>query len=594
MGRCGAGAVGSRQGEFDGHSTDDDEMLTLDSLRTPQVSRGLSLALLLSLHGALWLGLEHPLARPLLFMHLGFFLVWQPLWRSEANISGVRALVILASSLLVLAWMNGWLLAFWVAGLFALVGARTVTYYSSWTRTYHLLVMAYLLAVLLLHFAPHLLGAPQLHALPELDEVSRNLMDFGLPLLLLLMALLPVGREQGQAAQVVDFLYVILLFMLVVVLVLGSFALMTLNRVDYPTALLGTLTFMAAALFILGVLWRPQSGFGGFQTVFSRYVLSIGTPLEQWLQQLADDAQQQRTAHGFLQSASAHLTGMPWIAGLNWVAEEGHGTLGISSPHRVEINDGDLAITLFLRSAVAPGVLLHIRLLVNVLGYFYRAKRREQQLAEITRQQAIYETGARLTHDLKNMLQSLFALTSIVPGGADKVQPVLQQQLPVLTQRIETLLAKLKTPQEATEETRMPLADWWRRLHERHQYREIEWQIQGEGATDIPSELFDCVADNLIENADNKRLREPGIRITVRLDADAETFSVTDSGSAIPPQQAQSLLRTIVPSEDGLGVGLYQSARWAQQQGWRLRLAQNQPGEVRFELKPMSGYTRKE
>ncbi|MDP2762365.1 MAG: sensor histidine kinase [Sideroxyarcus sp.] len=554
-------------------------MLTLDSLRGPHTSRWLSLALLLTLHGALWLGLQHPLARPLLFVHLGFFLVWQPLWRSETNLGRTRALVILAGSLLALIWLNGWLLAFWVAGLFALVGARAFTLYSRWMRIYHLLVMSYLLAVLLLYLAPLLFG------LPELREVTHNLMDYGLPLLLLLMALLPVEREQAQVAQVVDFFYVVLLFMLVVVLVLGSLAFMTLKQVDYLAALLATLTFMAVALFILGALWRPQSGFGGFQAGFSRYVLSIGTPLENWLQQLASDAQQQRTPHEFLQSASAHLAEMPWIAGLAWVAEEGHDTLGISSPHRVELADQDLAITLFMRSSVAPSVLLHMRLLVRVLGYFYQAKRREQRLREITRQQAIYETGARLTHDLKNMLQSLFALTSIALHEPAKAQPILQRQLPQLTQRIETLLGKLKAPASATEEVQMALPDWWSRLRERYSHREIEWDMQGTSSASIPAELFDCVADNLIENAANKRLREAGIRISVGLAADAQTFSVNDSGSAIPAQRANTLLHTIVRSEDGFGVGLYQAAHWARQLGWQLHLAANQPGEVRFELK---------
>ncbi|GAB1234186.1 ATP-binding protein [Ferrigenium sp. UT5] len=557
-------------------------MLTLDSLRGPQSSRWLSLALLFTLHGALWLGLEHPLARPLLFMHLGFFLVWQPLWRSEASLSRTRALAILAGSLLVLIWLNGWLLAFWVAGLFALVGARIVTFYTRWQRIYHLLMLSYLLAVLLLYLAP------QLFALSGLPEVTHNLMDYGLPLLLLLMALLPVERERAQAAQAVDFIYVIMLFMLVVVLVLGALAFMTLSHVNYLTALLGTLSFMATALFILGVLWRPQSVFGGFDVVFSRYVLSIGTPLETWLQQLADDAQQLQTPQDFLHSASAHLADLPWVAGVAWVAEAGHGNLGVSTPHRVELADRDLSVTLFMRASVAPGVLLHLRLLVRVLDHFYQAKRREQRLREITRQQALYETGARLTHDLKNMLQSLFALTSLAQHEPAKAQPVLQRQLPQLTQRIETLLGKLKSPTDTAEEMPMPWLDWWNRLRERYSHREIEWSVQGERASSIPAELFDCVADNLIENASNKRLREAGIRITVRLDTEAQTFSVSDSGSAIPAQQAHALLHTVVPSEDGLGVGLYQAARLALQLGWQLYLAENRPGKVRFELKRMS------
>ena len=130
---------------------------------------------------------------------------------------------------------------------------------------------------------------------------------------------------------------------------------------------------------------------------------------------------------------------------------------------------------------------------------------------------------------------------------------------------------------------------WWERLRQRHSHRRIDWQIHGEAGGKIPAELFDCVADNLIENAGNKRLREAGLRIAVSLDTDAQTFSVTDSGSAIPAPIAQNLLHTVVSSEDGLGVGLYQAARWAQQQGWQLQLAANQPGAVRFELKPLPG-----
>lgn len=553
-------------------------MLTLDWMRASFIRQWLSLALLLTLHGALWLGLMHPLARPLLFIHLGFFLIWQPLWRRQARLSRARALAILAFSLLALLWLNDWLLAFWVAGLFALIGARAFTCYSRWMRIYHLLMMSYLLALLLLVLAP------QLFNLPEFGEVSDNLMNYGLPLLLLLMALLPTEREPAQPEQAVDFIYVILLFMLVVVLVLGSLAFMTLKHADYFSALFATLTFMAVALFILGVLWHPLSGFGGFQAWFSRYVLSIGTPLEQWLQQLDRDAHTRQAPQDFLQSATLHLTELPGVAGLAWNSGEGHGNLGISTPHRVELAEQELSFTLFMHTAVAPSLLLHLRLLVRVLGYFYQAKRREQRLREITRQQVIYETGARLTHDLKNMLQSLFALTSIAQDQPARAQPILQQQLPQLTQRIESILGKLKTPEAGNEEGQLPLADWWRKLRERYGYCQLTWMLQGDTAANIPFEMFDCVADNLIGNAINKRLREPDIRITVRLDCDVQVFSVSDDGSAIPPQRAQSLLHTIVSSEDGLGVGLYQAARWAEQKGWHLRLAENRPGEVRFEL----------
>lgn len=558
-------------------------MTTFGPAHWARSSRWLSLLMLVMLHVALWLGIDNIWARPLLLAHLGVFLVWQPLWRSETRLSWGNSLFILGVSLAALTWLNWWILAFWVGGLFALVGARAFSFYARWQRIYHLLVMAYLLAVLLLHIAPELFD------LKAFDEVTRNLMTVALPLMLSLMALIPVEREKPDAVQAIDFFYVLLLFTLLTVLVLGTLAFMTLNQVGYLDALLRTLFVIAVALFILGALWHADFGPFGLQTSFSRYVLSIGTPLEVWLKQLAADAQRDIGPREFLESATEHMIEMPWMLGMSWVSAEGHGTLGNASPHRVELADEDLNITLFTKQAVAPTVLLHMRLLVQVLGYFYQAKRREQRLREMTRQQAIYETGARLTHDLKNMLQSLFALTSIAQSEPAKAQPILQQQLPVLSQRIEALLGKLKAPAPETESRGVEIMRWWEELCQRYAHRDIEWELAGGGewsAAKISAAMFDCVADNLIENALNKRLREPALHVRVCLDARSQSLRVSDDGSAIASGYAEKLLRTVVPSEDGLGVGLYQASRWARQNHYKIELQENQPGKVTFELSP--------
>ncbi len=505
-----------------------------------------------------------------------------------------------------------------------------------------------------------------------------NLMNVGLPLLLLVMAFIPVEREQVESSQAVDFIYVLLLFTLLILLVLGSLAFMTLGHVLYIEALLRTLFIIALTLLVLGGLWNPRMGFAGLQALFSRYLLTLGTPLEVWLKQLAEAAQQEQNPETFLARATEYLIEMPWITGLSWASDRGHGTLGVASMHRIEMSDQDLTLTLFSRQAVSPTVLLHVRLLIQLLGHFYQAKRREQHLREITRLQTIYETGARLTHDLKNMLQSLFALTSVAQHQPDKAQPILQRQLPVLTQRIELILAKLKSPHVQEDAAELPLEIWWESLRQRHQHRDIKWvfdsqsaaptltlpqrergftqqnatpvpsplagegindalrfadslshrergftqqsatpvpsPLAGEGINDalhfadslshrgragvgehpqpqpqnnahlIPAPLFDCVADNLIDNACNKQLREPGISISVTLCAAPFMLSVGDSGSAIPDAAARQLMHTILPSEDGLGVGLYQVSRWAAQSGYQLALAENTAGKVRFEL----------
>ena len=482
-------------------------------------------------------------------------------------------------SLITIFLLNWWVLAFWVSVLFALVGGRVFSFHARWQRLYYLLVMAYLLAILILYIAPSLFN------LPALGDVTANLMNVGLPLLLVSMALIPVEREQVEAEQAVDFIYILLLFTLVILLVLGSLAFMTLGQIDYLDALLRTLFIIAIMLLALGGLWNPRLGFSGFQALFSRYLLTIGTPLEIWLERLSAAANQEQNPEAFLVRATDYLTEMPWISGLSWVSDYGHGTLGISSPHRIEMSDKDLNLTLFSRQAVSPTVLLHVRLLTQLMGHFYQAKRREQSLREITRQQVIYETGARLTHDLKNMLQSLFALTSVAQHQPEKSLPILQRQLPVLTQRIELILSKLKTPQAQDEEVEMPLATWWEGLRQRHPHRDIVWNIP-KGLDDrlIPAPLFDCVADNLIDNACKKRQRELGITVAVTLEVEPFSLGISDSGSAIPNGIAQQLLTTVVSSEDGMGVGLYQVARWAAQSGYRLELSENKKEKVTFRL----------
>jgi signal transduction histidine kinase len=101
----------------------------------------------------------------------------------------------------------------------------------------------------------------------------------------------------------------------------------------------------------------------------------------------------------------------------------------------------------------------------------------------------------------------------------------------------------------------------------------------------IPATTFDSVLDNLIENAHNKRLREPGICISVHLSVEPFCLEVCDSGSPVAQSIIPILMRTVVPSEDGLGVGLYQAARWAQQMGYRLALRDNLAGKVCFEMR---------
>ena len=71
-------------------------------------------------------------------------------------------------------------------------------------------------------------------------------------------------------------------------------------------------------------------------------------------------------------------------------------------------------------------------------------------------------------------------------------------------------------------------------------------------------QLFDSVAENLLQNALAKRQRQPGLGIIVTF-ADL-TLTVADDGAPVEPSVVDVLLREPVNSEDGLGIGLYHAA----------------------------------
>lgn len=559
-------------------------MLTLNMGNRLITGRVLLMAMLGLLHGALLLGVESPWVHPLLLAHLGLFLLWQPLWRGEHEVGrGAFAFIILAA-LVAIFWLSWWAIAFWLTGLFGLVGARVFVFRGRWTRLLYLTLIVYLLAVLLLWVVPNIFAAQ------SSIEVGRIMTRYVLPFPLLVMAVLPIKQEPTETSQAVDFIYSLLLFMLLTLVVLGSLAFMTLARLDYFEALLRALFLIALVLLALGGFWNPRFGLSGLQAMFSRYLLNVGTPFESWLSQLTEAAHREPDATSYFRHAIKLLEDLSWLSGLSWQSPGGTGQLGQFSEHAVVVQEGELRLTLYSRQSLNPTLLLHIHLLVQLIGYFYQAKQREQRLRDITRLQAVYETGSRLTHDLKNMLQSLHSLTAIAQSREERAQQLLQQQLPLLTQRIEMTLIKLQKPLLENETPQLALNAWWDTLRLRNQYRAIAWHAPDSlPGKNIPVALFDCILDNLIDNAVRKRQSEPGITISIEIQPEPLRLIACDNGNPIPENIAASLLHGAVVSENGLGVGLYQAARWAEQLGYRLTLASNQPGKVCFELRAADG-----
>jgi signal transduction histidine kinase len=378
--------------------------------------------------------------------------------------------------------------------------------------------------------------------------------------------------------------------MLTCILAMGSLLSMYITGAEYPVAVIQTILAIAFFLLAMSWLWTPLAGFSGLGQLWERYLQNIGTPFEAWLARLADLAQGNQSPDKFLESAVIGLVELPWVSGAKWKSEDFQGENGTSTPYLFHFVDGDLHITVFANRSIGAALRLHGQLLLQLVAHFYRAKQREEELTRTARLQAVYETGARITHDIKNLLQSLQVTTSAMQASNDddpELNALMARQLPHVSQRLQLALDKLQAPErEAMVEGR--LSQWWDSLRARNMDGGIRFESDLEGDPVVPLDLFDSVAENLLENARSKRLSEPRITITVHLETrdGSPRLRVCDDGSCIDTDTARNLFRSPVSSRNGLGIGLYQAARQAHQWGYELTLTANKPHQVAFDLKP--------
>jgi ElaB/YqjD/DUF883 family membrane-anchored ribosome-binding protein len=544
--------------------------------------------MLLALHASLAFGVHEWWSRAFLLAHFGFFLIWQPVWLGDRKLNAFQGFVVVGVGLLFVVWSSWWLMALWIALLFALIGGSVAGSRRGAQRAVGFIAALYLLALLLIWVVPHLFDGERL---PEVVAVAVR---FVLPLLLLALLPMKVTTDRASEPVAVDLLYSVLLFLLVTALVLGSFVLKVISSGDYPSALAQTLFVIALVLLVLSWLWNPHGGFSGVKYLVSRYFLTIGLPFEVWMRNLAEHAQREPEPARFLSLALEDMAELPWVAGVGWHTVQGGGQVGTRSRFHAEFALPELDLDIYTHSSLSPALTVHLNLLAQLLGYFHAAKRREQQQRQNAYHQAIFETGARLTHDVKNLLQSLKSLCSAVEHSsgheAEKLQALMQRQLPQIAQRLQATLDKLRAPTESPNEM-VDAAVWWESLRQRYADRNIEFIVASpsvEGA--LPGDLFSSVAENLLENALNKAKNEPGLRISAELErvGAAHSLRVRDDGTAIRAFVAETLFTGAVKSQTGLGIGLYQAAKQAERLGYRLAIADNQRGMVCFELSAKS------
>jgi signal transduction histidine kinase len=543
--------------------------------------RWLVIAMLGCLHVAVMLGVNSLWARGLMVAHVGFFILWQPFMRTEQRVRAVDAAVIGIVVAAAVIYLNWWLLGIWLAILAGIVGGKVFLFRARRLRVFYLSMFLYLVSMLLVWVVPN--GFP----IPDFDQALLLFAHYGLPALFIFMLLLRVESDTAEP-QIVDLFYAALIFLLLISLALGSFAFMTIGALNYPLALSYTLVTIGAVLILLSLAWNPRTGVSGLSMLFSRYLLSIGLPFEQWLRFLAALSSSEARPHQFLKDACNDLARLPWVIGGEWSTATDAGNFGIESKHVVLYSGPEFTMRLFSRTRPSPSLVWHFNLLGQLLGQFYVAKQRERKLREQTYVQALHETGARLTHDVKNLLQSLNALCAAVErdnGDPAALNALVRRNLPTVTQRLQQTMDKLQRPQ--TESTRLVHADaWWEQLQKAHQMRGIEFEaVDVSKMVLLPKELFDSASDNLLQNALEKRRHDPTVTVRVKFECGTRiALSVCDSGRPIPPEVMRGLLKGPVTSETGYGIGLYQVCRQAENAGFSLDVVSNEEGKVCLEL----------
>ncbi|MGH8245257.1 MAG: sensor histidine kinase [Gammaproteobacteria bacterium] len=538
------------------------------------------LALMLeSLHGAIWADFGSLQSRSLMLTHLGLFLLWQPVWRGDERLpwNNVVTFVVLTVGFVIL--MKWPLLALWLILLIGFCAGRAALAYPE--RGVYLVVLIFLVLQLMIPCTTMLFNI-------TVAPPTTNLFKFFLPALPMLIVM-PRSRPDDRSMRSVDILHAISGATLVTLLIAGALLFMYRTGADYLAALTQTMIVIAVFLFAISWLLTPRLGFSGLSQLWQRSVSNIGTPLERWLTQLSNLFRQGSSPGEFLDAALEELWDLPWVAGVGWSAGKSEGLKGEETRHKSEFEFDSLEVCVYSHGPIGGALRLHCRLLVHLIDQFYVAKLQERELTKQTHLQAIYETGARITHDIKNLLQSLQAITSVVlndKSGDDSVSGrLLRRQLPHLMQRLQLALDKLQAPADAPFED-IYLKDWWHDLQRRSDQKNLKFEYDVSGDPMISPELFDSVIENLLENVREKMQMESGLSVTISLfgDVHAIHLSVCDNGSRMPADKARMLFSEPLHSDGGLGIGLYQASRQAEAMGYSLSLSHNEDGRVCFEL----------
>ncbi|QDQ26400.1 HAMP domain-containing histidine kinase [Chitinimonas arctica] len=547
-------------------------------------ARGLPLLLVWLIFWSAWTLADTPAMGMYLLAELAVLQIWQPVYPQGRAIGFFTVVQLLVAAAL-LFWLAGEpLLLLWATLVAGVLGGRAAGAADLATRWFHLILAILLQLIVWLLVVPQAAG---------IDGMAREKL---LPVVIvgsLLAALLPLGKNGEDKRSSRSVLYGLVFLLLTLLVGVGAVALSRIALIPYLHAIAVTLVASGATLAAMIWLWNPHLGLGGIGSLAITHLLEDGSHFERWSAGLDARYVAESEPGRFLRGAVEDLLDLPGVVGIEWLCGGERQSLGKRNDHESGIRVGDLRIAFFTRRATTAAQRVQLELAARLLAHLYLAKVQASRQAEQAYLAAVHESGARLTHDIKNILQGLAGLVAAAASTreTDRLMGLYASQLPELARRLEQALAKLTRGGALQSVQAMPVEEWWRRLADRYAACHIAFAAGPAGGAEVDAVLFDCVADNLLQNAMQKRLQEDGlqIRAACRLSDKGIRFEVADDGSAIAAALVPRLGRAPLPSAHGMGIGILHASRLALERGYRLVLEENATGAVRFVLENRQG-----
>lgn len=537
--------------------------------------------LLLVLHSLTWIVVNPLLHFSLTFVLYGLFILWQPLWNKESPVNQLSELLPIIFIVIFSYYYPNESLIFFSLLITGLIGSRLFSFTS--TRAFDLLAIFILIIEMSIGIIP--LTFKQIDLPGQFETYIQTIVL--LPILVLFFA--PIPDRTQQTRSQIDLMHGVLTTTLIFIVLLGGIVINILYGVDYIDGLLLTVFIVATLSIGISWFWNPGVGYSGLGVLWNRYAMTIGGPFELWINTLTTLIEEPYvSANAFLQAACDNLIENEWLNGIHWQFESTYIQSGVRKgivfKHPLTKN---IVVTIYFTSDPGQALRQHTILLIRMAYQFYLSKINQEKIQAEAHFETIHHTGARLTHDIKNILQSIKASLDIVQYQPGNNQPfpakLLQQNLNQISTRLETTLTKLKAPELSTASQYISIDKWFENFKKANQHCRISYRSDIDLNHDIPPDLFDSVINNLFANALNK---DNAGEVILDLISNHEMIVVTvcDDGKSIEPDVENQLFNKPVSSGQGMGIGLYQSAILARTFNYELELANNQTGKVCFSL----------